>query len=52
MTDQRKTEREEPQRTSVDEERIRGIADQEDDFEDDEDFDENEADDDEDEGTA
>ncbi|HEX4565883.1 MAG TPA: hypothetical protein VH138_04590 [Vicinamibacterales bacterium] len=50
MTDQRKTEREEPQHTSLDEDRIRGIADQEDEFEDDEDSDEDAADE-EDEGT-
>ena len=51
MADQQKDEREEPQRTSVDEERIRSIADQEDEFEDDEDVDEDAADE-EDEGTA
>lgn len=49
MADQPKTEREEPQRTSVDEERIRSIAEQEDDFDDDDDLDEDEdADEDED----
>jgi hypothetical protein len=51
MADQRNIDSEEPQRTSEDEERLRGIADQEDDdFENEEDFDdEDEA---EDEGTA
>ena len=50
MTEQRKSEREEPQRTSVDQDRVRGIAEQEDEFEDDEDFDEDDTDE-EDEGT-
>jgi hypothetical protein len=48
MPDQRKTERDEPQRTSVDDERIRSIAEQDDDFDDyeeleDEDADENDT---------
>ena len=50
MTEQRKSEREEPQRTSLDEDRVRGIADQEDEFDDDEDVDEDDTDQD-DEGT-
>ena len=47
MTEQRKTERDEPQRTSQDEERLRGIADQEeeDDFDDSDDTDEEEDED-------
>lgn len=51
MTDQRKTEREEPQRTSVDEDRVRGIAGQEDELEDDEDFDEEDDTEEEEDGT-
>ena len=46
MADQPKTEREEPQRTSADEDRIRGVADQEDEeFEEDEDLEEETEDD-------
>jgi len=48
MPEQRKTGREEPQRTIDDEERIHGAADEEDDFDDDEeDFDDHDRNDDE-----
>jgi hypothetical protein len=42
MANERNTEREEPQRMSTDEERIRDTADQEDDFDAEEDIDEDE----------
>jgi hypothetical protein len=47
MADQRKPERDEPARTSADEERLRGIADDEVDFDDEEDLDAEESDEDE-----
>ena len=50
MADQRKTEREEPQRTRQHEEQIRGVGERDEEFDDLEDFDEEDADD-EDEGT-
>jgi hypothetical protein len=49
MANQRDTERDEPQRTSQDEEQIRGVAERDDEFEDTDDLDE-EEDEDEDEG--
>jgi len=47
MADERKTERDESPRANADEERLRGIADDEDEFDDEEDLDEEESDDDE-----
>ena len=44
MPDERKTERDEPQRTSVDEERIRSIVEDEDEFDDDEDLEDEDVD--------
>jgi hypothetical protein len=52
MAKQRDMERDEPQRTSQDEEQIRGVAESDDEFEDTDDLDEEEGDEDEeDEGT-
>ena len=45
MADQKNNEQEEPQRTSIDEERIRGIAAEDDDLDEDADFDEEDTED-------
>ena len=45
MANQHDTDRDEPQRTGADEENIRGIADEEDDFDDEDDLDEEDEDD-------
>ncbi len=53
MANQRNMERDEPQRTSQDEERVRGVAENDDEFDETDDLDEEEEDmDEEDEGTV